>query len=191
MVRIYQLTDSDGPKVLRTKAAAIAIEDIQNSETKATIKDLTEALHSQSDGIAIAAPQIGVSKRIFIVSGEMLKKSTESDEEKSTTGKKALNPFHSLPDLLVCINPVITRRSKETQEIEEGCLSIRNVYGHVRRAKRVTLKAYNEKGELFERGASGLLAQTFQHELDHLDGILFIDKARDIFEVVPENGTVI
>ena len=68
-------------------------------------------------------------------------------------------------------------------EEEEGCLSVRWLYGKVVRSSRVTLHAYSEKGEKIERGASGLLAQIFQHEVDHLNGILFIDKAKEVWEM--------
>ena len=68
----------------------------------------------------------------------------------------------------------------------EGCLSLRWLYGNVNRKKKVTIVAYNEKGERFQRGASGLLAQIFQHENDHLDGILFTDKAKDVEDIPPE-----
>jgi peptide deformylase len=87
----------------------------------------------------------------------------------------------------VFINPQITKFSKEKKWMEgEGCLSVRWVYGKVERATKVTLRAYDEYGNVFERGASGLLAHIFQHEVDHLDGILFIDKAKDLEEADPE-----
>jgi peptide deformylase len=87
---------------------------------------------------------------------------------------------------LVFINPEILKLSKEKKEMEEGCLSVRWLYGKVKRSTRVSLRAYNEKGEKIERGASGLLAQIFQHETDHLNGTLFIDKAEQVWEMSPE-----
>ena len=87
---------------------------------------------------------------------------------------------------LVFINPEIVKASKEKKEVDEGCLSVRWLYGKVRRSARVTLRAYNEKGERIERGASGLLAQIFQHEVDHLNGILFTDKAKEVWEMSEE-----
>ena len=73
--------------------------------------------------------------------------------------------------------------------MEEGCLSVRWLYGQVDRSERVTLRAYDEKGKKLERGASGLLAQIFQHEVDHLDGILFTDKATQIEDLPPPKET--
>jgi peptide deformylase len=71
--------------------------------------------------------------------------------------------------------------------MEEGCLSVRYLYGKVRRSKKATIEAYNEHGKKFTAGASGILAQIFQHETDHLNGILFIDKAKQIEEILPEH----
>lgn len=87
----------------------------------------------------------------------------------------------------IFINPIIVKESKEKKWMDgEGCLSVRWLYGKVRRSTKVTLRAYNENGEIVERGASGILAHIFQHEVDHLDGILFIEKAKDIQEFDPE-----
>ena len=74
--------------------------------------------------------------------------------------------------------------------MDEGCLSVRGKYGHVVRATNITVEALDESGKLFRRGAGGLLAQAFQHEIDPLDGTLFIDKATELWDVeVPENNT--
>ncbi|MEI6057920.1 MAG: peptide deformylase, partial [bacterium] len=85
------------------------------------------------------------------------------------------------------INPEITRLSREKHEVEEGCLSVRWLYGKMKRSKKASVRAYDENGKRFERGASGLLAQIFQHETDHLEGVLFIDHAYDVQEVLPED----
>ena len=70
--------------------------------------------------------------------------------------------------------------------MQEGCLSVRPLYGKVRRATRTTIEAYNEQGKKFIMNGSGLVAHIFQHETDHLDGILFIDKAKDIQKILSE-----
>jgi peptide deformylase len=133
---------------------------------------MKKALSEQKDGIAIAAPQIGQNLRLFVVSGSLLKKADTTYKGEATD--------------LVFINPEIVKKSKEKSEVEEGCLSVRWLYGKVKRSVRVTLKALNEKGEKVERGASGLLAQVFQHEVDHLHGILFTDKAKEVWEMSEE-----
>ena len=80
----------------------------------------------------------------------------------------------------VFINPKVTKISKKKQTVKEGCLSVTGVFGVMTRAEKVTVEACNEKGEKFTRGASGLLAQIFQHEMDHLNGVLFTDTATDL-----------
>lgn len=158
--------------VLHQKAKLVPVGDITSPKIQQIINDMTAAMVEQKDGIAIAAPQIGVSLRMFVVSGSLL-----AQADKNYSGP-ATN--------LVFINPEILKLSKEKKEMEEGCLSVRWLYGKVKRSTRVSLRAYNEKGEKIERGASGLLAQIFQHETDHLNGTLFIDKAEQVWEMSPE-----
>jgi peptide deformylase len=160
-------------KILRGIAKIVPISDISSPEIQKVISDMKQAMNSQRDGVAIAAPQIGISFRIFIVSDKILK---EVDVSYKSIGKD-----------LVFINPEITKFSKDKHDVEEGCLSIRFKYGKVPRSIKASIKGYNELGEKVERGASGLLAQIFQHECDHLDGILFIDTAYDIQDIPPED----
>ncbi len=155
-------------KVLREIAAEVPADFFNSKKLLKLIKDMNVALAEQEDGVAIAAPQIDISLRVFTVSPrihEILKK-------------------NDIP--LTYINPVITKISKDKKAMEEGCLSVRWLYGKVRRASRVSIEAYDESGNKFSRGASGLLAQIFQHEVDHLNGILFIDNAKEIRELKPE-----
>lgn len=156
----------NGDPVLRDIAKEVSIDKITSPEIKKVIKEMSEALATQDDGVAIAAPQIGYSYRIFVVAGKVL----ENDEE-----------VYKKKDM-VFINPVIKKLSKKTTWLEEGCLSVRPFWGEVKRSLQATIEAYDENGNKFTRGASGLLAHIFQHETDHLNGILFIDKARNIVE---------
>ncbi len=158
--------------VLREVARSVPKEEIGTANIEETISRMKQALREQKDGIAIAAPQIGQNIRLFVVSGSLLKQA-----DKTYTGEGSD---------LIFINPEISRSSRKKSEVEEGCLSVRWLYGKVRRSDQVTLKALNEKGEKVERGASGLLAQIFQHEVDHLNGILFIDKAKELWEMSAE-----
>ena len=171
MVKIIQI----GDERLRTVCEPISVLEIDSPETKQILKDLSEALRSQDDGVAISAPQIGVTKRVFAVS-------TKIFDEDYLAGE----PEKKFYEHIYFINPKITKFSAKTEEMEEGCLSIRGVYGLVKRPKNVSLEALNEKGEKIVRGAGGLLARIFQHEIDHLDGILFIDKASVIKEIPEE-----
>ena len=150
---------------LHTIAEEITLEEIKNGFVEKLIKDMKEALKKYSvDGftaVAIAAPQIGISKRLFLI----------EDQSKDRD---------SLPNL-VAINPKIVRVSKKTHIVGEGCLSIPDFYGEVKRHTNVTMKAIDENGAAYERGAGNLLAQIIQHECDHLDGILFTDRAEKVW----------
>lgn len=161
-----------GSPVLRKKAVEVLPSEIKSKKIKDVLARLKKGLDEEDDGVAIAAPQIGESLRIFMVSKRAFEIIT--GKEKGTFTDQ------------VFINPVITKLSKEKEEMEEGCLSVRWKYGKVLRSSKTTIKAYDENGERFTRGASGLLAQIFQHETDHLDGILFTDKADDVVDIPPK-----
>jgi peptide deformylase len=161
-----------GDPILRKKAAPVNQEDIGTPRIQKIIERLKSAVDSQHDGIAIAAPQIGESLCIFVVSSKIMR---EADPK-----------YKGKEDYLVFINPKTLKLSKKIQDTEEGCLSVRWKYGWVKRAQKATISALDENGRQFERGASGILAQVFQHEIDHLEGKLFIDKARDIRDLPPE-----
>ena len=159
---------------LREKSAPVAVNEINSPRIKSIINKLKKAMVAQDDGVAIAAPQIGENIQIFVVAGRALAIIAD-DEEK-------------VYDDIVFINPEIIKQSKKTEWMEEGCLSVRYLYGKVRRSTKVSVKARNENGEIFTRVGSGLLAQIFQHEIDHLNGVLFIDKAKGLKEIPPKNN---
>ncbi len=161
--------------VLREKSIDVPPEEINSERIKNIIANMKEAMHEEEDAVAIAAPQIGVLLKIFIVAGKVFKKKAEGEE------KTEKDP----PDA-VFINPKITRLSKKSKSMEEGCLSVRYLYGRVNRSTKATVEALDENGKKISRGASGLLAQIFQHETDHLKGVLFVDKAQNIIEIPPE-----
>lgn len=155
-------------KTLRGIAQPVPVESITTQKIQDTLNCMKHALHREPDGVAIAAPQINEPLRIFIVAGFVF-----DLKKKNLGGTKS-------PDR-VFINPEIIKRSKETKWIPgEGCLSVRWIYGTTKRHKSVTVRAYDETGKLVTVPATGLLAQIFQHEIDHLEGILFIDHAKDI-----------
>ncbi len=163
----------NGDPVLRTLAPEVKLTNIESKEIQETIKDMKKALHKTTDGVAIAAPQIGVSLQIFVVAGKVFDIEQSIFEE----GKPSTNPDQ------VFINPVITKLSRDKEDMEEGCLSVHGVYGRIRRSKKASITAFDEYGKKFSRGASGLLAQIFQHETDHLKGTLFIDNAFDLKKI--------
>jgi peptide deformylase len=165
-------------KVLRKIAKEILIKDITSPKIKKVLKEMSESLKSQDDGVAIAAPQIGYSLQIFVVSGKIF----DPDFVRYEGIKKEKK---DLPKDLIFINPIISKLSRDKEWVPEGCLSVRWLYGNTHRSKKATVTAYDENGKKFTRGASGLLAQIFQHETDHLNGILFIDHAKNVKEEFP------
>lgn len=166
-----------GEAVLRQIAEKVPVGEIRTEKIQKILLNMSTALSTQDDGVAIAAPQIAIPLRIFVVSKKveiMLKGLEEAPE----TEKAKINDA-------VYINPEISKVSRKKQILDEGCLSVRPFFGKVERAEKATVTAYDENGKKFTKGASGLLAQIFQHETDHLNGVLFIDKATDLKEVLP------
>lgn len=175
-----------GEKVLRKIAKEVPIEEISGRKIQTVIRRMIKAVDSQEDGVAIAAPQIGESLRIFVVSRKLFE-ILEEEKSKTRSKRENLDEFEANKEFkdLVFINPEIIKISKKQFVTEEGCLSVRWLYGKVKRAEKASVKAFDENGKSFTIGGSGLLAQAFQHEIDHLDGILFVDKAADLKEMPP------
>ncbi len=138
---------------LRIKSDAVSDDRIVTPEMKLLIEELKETM-ALENGVGIAAPQIGVHDRVIIA---------------ETDGRP-----------VAYINPEITERSFRMVDSEEGCLSVPGCWGIVKRHRSVGVKATTETGEKIGIKAQGLLAIIFQHEIDHLDGILFIDRAEKI-----------
>ena len=136
-----------GEEVLRQVAKPV--EEV-NDEIKQLAEDMFETM-IENDGVGLAAPQVGKSLRMFVVIAD--------DDVRR-----------------VFINPQIIKTSEEVGEYDEGCLSIPQVYETIVRPVAVTVQALNEKGKPFVLEADGLLARIIQHEYDHLDGILYIDR---------------
>jgi len=154
---------SKGHPALSAQARDLTMDEITSPELSAMVVEMNTLLANEYDGVALAAPQVGAAVRVFVVSPKVFQK---------------LHPLEQL----VYINPVITSRSKKTKTMDEGCLSVRGWYGKTIRHMEVTVTAYNVQGKQFTRKANGLLAHIFQHEIDHLDGILFVDHAVDLEE---------
>jgi len=112
----------------------------------------------QSNGIGLAASQIGWNAKVFIA-----------------------NVSHNLNDNLIFINPEIIEKSGDLWECEEGCLSLPGITGIVEREQKVKIRAEDINGKIFEIDADGILARCILHEMDHLSGVLFIDRAKKIF----------
>ncbi len=137
-------------KRLREKALPVAVVD---DDVRKLCDDMAETMYA-APGVGLAAPQIGVSKRIFVID-------IATADEKS--------------DLRVFINPEFVAREGETVW-EEGCLSFPGIHEEVQRAAKVTVRAQGLDGSVFEVTAEGLLAIAIQHEYDHLEGTLMVDR---------------
>lgn len=140
--------------ILRQKAKPI--KNTADPELQKLIPELAE-LMLKSDGLGIAAPQVAKSIRLIIV------------RYKDGT--------------LAMVNPKITSRSLLKEIDEEGCLSVPNMFGQVKRCKKITVKYQDERGKIHKLSGQGLLARVIQHETDHLDGVLFIDKAKNLRKI--------
>lgn len=165
----------DGEAVLRKIAEPVSEELFGTPELQTILDDMIVSLDSEPDGVALAAPQISISRRIFIARFDRLIPPPPEGEPARPA------------DVGVFINPVFVRSSQRRIEMDEGCLSVRSIYGKTRRHERATVRARAFDGSTFERGGGGILAQVFQHEIDHLDGILFIDHASDLVKVDRDN----
>ena len=150
-----------GSQVLRTPALE---DDLSDKEgLTRLIADMIETMH-HADGCGLAAPQVGISRRILVVDGNDL-----------TDRYPELKGFHR-----EMINPRVTFESEETCGYEEGCLSIPNVDAEISRPARIRIQYINPAFEEVEEEFEGFAARMIQHEMDHLDGILFTDHASPI-----------
>ncbi len=172
--KVGAIIQKDHP-LLREVAKPVPVEEINSRKIDTIVRRMQKALDAEEDGVAIAAPQIGEGLQIFVVSKRIF------EIENKDAGTR-----NTIPKDMVFINPEILSVSKKKQKVEEGCLSVRWLYGRVERAEKVKVRAYNEEGKVFTFGGSGLMAQVFQHEIDHLNGILFIDKAVGLKEMPPD-----
>ena len=150
----------DGDEILRKKSKVV--EEV-NDKIRQILEDMVETMHKYN-GVGLAAPQIGLLKRLIVI---------DLYDDK---GPRKL------------VNPEIIKEKGE-QEVEEGCLSFPNKYGKIVRPAQVTVVALDENGKEVKINAKGLLAQALSHEIDHLNGILFVDKVipGTLETIEPEN----
>ena len=137
----------DGDEILRKKSREVEVVD---DKIREVLEDMVETMHKYN-GVGLAAPQIGLLKRLIVI---------DLYDDKGP---------------IKLVNPEIIKE-KGTQEVEEGCLSFPNKFAKIIRPEEVTVKALNENGKTVKISAKGLLAQALSHEIDHLNGILFVDK---------------
>jgi len=140
-----------GDRVLRQPAKRIAKVD---DKIRQTIKEMLQTMYT-ADGIGLAAPQVGIHKQLIVIDINLDK-----------------------PDVppLILINPKITKSGKDCGKAEEGCLSIPGVYLDVSRPEAIEISYKNEQGKPTKLNATGLLSRAIQHEMDHLNGVMFVDR---------------
>lgn len=158
-----------GDPVLRKKAKPVTKKEFGSAALKKLIAGMKKALAKEHFGVALAAPQVGVSLRLFIVAGRAFVADEKSEPSQKNT-----------PPDMVFINPELIRVSRKKREMSEGCLSVRGTYGAVMRNEKASVRAQDEQGEKFLYHGNGLIAHIFQHELDHLEGVLYTDKAKKV-----------
>lgn len=163
------LTYLDKDPILRLRAKQVD----KNIDIHALASRMRKAMLTY-DGIGIAAPQIGEPLRVFLVAKELFPPDIQ-----------AIIPSD------VFVNPKAVRKSFKRERSEEGCLSVPGVYAQVRRHQHMTVEAYDADRKKFRITAEGLLATVLQHELDHLEGVLFVDRAEaeTLHEILPD-GTL-
>jgi peptide deformylase len=159
-----------GDPVLRQRAAEVDPADIPSAEVQDIIEDMVASL-AAAGGVGLAAPQISVSKRIVIIKIPAMYRVGYGQVEETP--------------LLVMVNPEVVFSSQETRRAPEACLSIHSkdggVYeGVLERPERVRVEGYDREGQRIAVDADSLLSRALQHEVDHLDGILFTDRVRDL-----------
>lgn len=157
-----------GNPLLREKSKEVPLTEIRSKEIKNLIRDMFDSMKA-ANGIGLAAPQIGVLKRVAIIGYEPSERYPEIERQNS-----------SLVEYKVLINPKIEYLTNETIGFWEGCLSIPGMRGYVERPKKIKLSYYTPEEEYKEEIIEGFEAIVTQHECDHLDGILYIDRLKDI-----------
>ncbi len=155
-MKIVTIATKKDEKFLRTKTAHFDFSKFSKKEIRELVKRMRRDM-KDAEGIGLSANQIGLNTRVFVAMVE--------------------NKFYAI------FNPEIVQFSKELSPMDEGCLSVPGVYGLVERPAKVTLKGYDANGKPLKIKAWGLLAKVFQHEVDHLNGGLFIDKAKQVERV--------
>ncbi len=162
--------------ILKKKAKKVSLID---NSIKEIIGDMVSTLRKVG-GAGLAAPQVGKSIRIIIIE-------SKSEDKKNNQEKKTTIP------LTILINPEIVKHSEEKEKDEEGCLSLPNIWGIVPRYKKITVRGLDRDGKKVKIKASGLLSKVLQHEIDHLNGILFTQRIEDLSTLhkIDPNGEIV
>lgn len=161
-MKILRRTEFGNP-ILQKKAKKVLMKTIGTTSFQTLVKQMIYTMR-RAGGVGLAAPQIGKGIQLAVME----------------TRPTKTRPNLKRSDVIVTVNPRITYRSKEMQPSWEGCLSCEGIRGKVPRAKTISVEYYDECGEKVIAAAGGLWAAIFQHEIDHLNGITFLDRMRDM-----------
>ena len=164
-MHILTINDKKEAKFLGKKTKLADVAKLSQTEIRALVQEMRITM-KQADGIGLSANQVGIDMELFV-----------AQVAAQQNGK---NKFY------VVANPEIIKVSEETVRIEEGCLSVPGSFGMVERPEKITIKGYDLKGKKITIKAWGMLARVFQHEIDHLKGHLFIEKAEELHDVKPK-----
>lgn len=165
-MEILTIENKRNEKFLRQKTADFDFSGFNRKETRQLIEKMRRTMNS-ADGIGLAANQIGLGMKVFVA---------------QVPNEKGGMKFYAI------FNPTIEKVSSQKTTLEEGCLSVPGMYGAVERPEKITLSGYDQNGRKIKIKAWGLLARVFQHEVDHLNGALFIDKAKNLRKITADRN---
>ena len=154
--------------MLRSKARALSREEILSKQTQKLIEQMWETMR-EAPGVGLAAPQVGIGLQVAVIEDRPEYHVKATPEHLKERGRRPV-PFHAI------LNPRIIAMSDDRIEFFEGCLSVGGYTAVVPRARRVTVEFLNARGELTRVDAEGWYARILQHEIDHLNGTLYIDR---------------
>lgn len=164
-MKVFTINNEKEEKFLRKRVAEFNFTEFPKKELQDLIKKMRKIMIS-TNGVGLSANQLGMNLRFFVAQIPEI-----SNQRKLMSGK-----FYAI------FNPEIIKFSKNKIIMEEGCLSVPGIYGLVERPKKITLVGYDKNGRKIKIKAQGFLARVFQHEVDHLNGVLFIDRTKNIFK---------
>ncbi|HDH03922.1 MAG TPA: peptide deformylase [Candidatus Campbellbacteria bacterium] len=171
-MKILTVNNKKEEKFLRTKVDDFDFGKSDKKKIEKLVKAMRKTM-AEAKGVGLSANQVGLSVRMFTMEiPDKLKKQDKNG--KMLSQKQISGKFYAI------FNPEIIKSSKKKIVVEEGCLSIPGIYGLVERPEKITLAGQDRNGKKIKIQAAGLLARVFQHETDHLNGVLFIDKATDL-----------